>query len=81
MGLSLYKVEHVVIRDLTFQHFQVDGVNVHDLCANVVLDNVRSQRVLERNGFEPFGVAPAYLKIAGAWRDHVMYQVLNPSPM
>jgi hypothetical protein len=42
VGLSLYKVEYVVIRDLTFQHFQVDGVNVHDLCANVVLDNVRS---------------------------------------
>jgi hypothetical protein len=42
MGLSLYKVEHVVIRDLTFQHFQVDGVNLHDLCSNVVLENVKS---------------------------------------
>ncbi|HUG89625.1 MAG TPA: right-handed parallel beta-helix repeat-containing protein [Planctomycetaceae bacterium] len=42
MGLSLYKVRHVLIRDLTFQHFQVDGVNLHDLCEDVVLDNVRS---------------------------------------
>jgi hypothetical protein len=42
MGLSLYKVQHVVIRDLTFQHFQVDGVNLHDLCSDVILENVRS---------------------------------------
>lgn len=42
MGLSLYKVQHVVIRDLTFQHFQVDGVNLHDLCSDIVLENVRS---------------------------------------
>jgi hypothetical protein len=42
MGLSLYKVQHVVVRDLTFRHFQVDGVNLHDLCSDVVLDNVKS---------------------------------------
>jgi hypothetical protein len=42
MGLSLYKVRHVVVRDLTFQHFQIDGVNLHDLCSDVVLANVKS---------------------------------------
>jgi ribosomal-protein-alanine N-acetyltransferase len=30
--------------------------------------------VLGRNGFVRFGLAPAYLNIAGEWRDHVMYQ-------
>jgi ribosomal-protein-alanine N-acetyltransferase len=45
--------------------------------AATLLDNVRSQRVLERSGFVRFGVAPAYLKIAGRWQDHAMYQIVN----
>jgi ribosomal-protein-alanine N-acetyltransferase len=35
--------------------------------------------VLEHNGFVRFGVAPAYLNIAGRWQDHAMYQVVNGS--
>lgn len=54
---------------------------LHRIEVGTLVDNVRSQRVLGRNGFERFGFAPAYLKIAGAWRDHVMFQVLNPTPM
>jgi ribosomal-protein-alanine N-acetyltransferase len=41
---------------------------------------VASQRVLERNGFVRYGLAPAYLEIAGRWQDHVMYQALAPDP-
>jgi hypothetical protein len=26
-----------------------------------------------------FGVAPAYLKIAGEWQDHALYQIVNES--
>lgn len=40
VGLGLFAVENVIIRDLTVRHFRVDGVNVHDLCRNVVLENV-----------------------------------------
>ncbi|PSK67915.1 hypothetical protein B0E53_00186 [Micromonospora sp. MH33] len=40
---------------------------------------VRSQRVLERNGFVQFGMAPEYLNIAGRWQDHAMYQVVKRS--
>ena len=36
-----------------------------------------TQRVLERNGFVRFGVAPQYLNIAGKWQDHALYQVLS----
>jgi [ribosomal protein S5]-alanine N-acetyltransferase len=53
-------------------------LGLHRIEAGTLPDNFRSQRVLERNGFERFGLAPNYLKIAGKWQDHVLFQVLNP---
>ncbi|MBO4204592.1 GNAT family N-acetyltransferase [Micromonospora echinofusca] len=50
---------------------------LHRIEAGTLVHNVRSQRVLERNGFVRFGLAPAYLNIAGRWQDHILYQVLN----
>jgi len=41
--------------------------------AATVLDNIRSQKVLERCGFEREGVARSYLQIAGTRRDHVLF--------
>lgn len=55
-----------------------DELKLHRLEAGTLLDNVRSQRVLEHNGFERYGVAPKLLKIAGRWQDHVLYQLLTP---
>jgi [ribosomal protein S5]-alanine N-acetyltransferase len=54
-------------------------LELHRLQAETLLHNTASQRVLARNGFKPFGVAPSYLKIAGRWQDHIMYQLLNES--
>jgi ribosomal-protein-alanine N-acetyltransferase len=54
-----------------------EELGLHRIEAGTLLDNVPSQRVLERNGFIRFGMAPAYLHIAGRWQDHVLYQVLN----
>jgi ribosomal-protein-alanine N-acetyltransferase len=51
---------------------------LHRIEAGTLLHNVRSQRVLERNGFSRIGVAHAYLSIAGRWQDHVLYQLINP---
>lgn len=59
---------HVAFRDL----------GLHRIEAGTLVDNIRSQRVLERNGFARFGLAPQYLKIAGRWQDHAMYQALSP---
>jgi ribosomal-protein-alanine N-acetyltransferase len=50
------------------------GLGLHRVEAGTLVDNVASQRVLERNGFVRFGLAPAYIKIAGRWQDHVLYQ-------
>ena len=51
-----------------------DDYGLHRLEAGTLLHNRASQSVLNRNGFERIGVAPAYLKIAGRWQDHVLFQ-------
>jgi ribosomal-protein-alanine N-acetyltransferase len=52
-------------------------LGLHRLDASTLLHNTPSQRVLAHNGFRPFAVAEAYLKIAGKWEDHVLFQLLN----
>lgn len=54
-----------------------DDLGLHRIQAGTLLHNVRSQRLLERTGFEQIGVAPSYLNIAGGWQDHALYQVVN----
>ena len=54
--------------------FAFGELELHRLEAGTLLHNVGSQIVLDRNGFVPFGVAPDYLRIAGAWCDHVLFQ-------
>jgi [ribosomal protein S5]-alanine N-acetyltransferase len=69
-GLGTAAVREIL--DLAF-----GPLRLHRVEAGTLRHNIRSQRVLERNGFLRFGTAPAYLKIAGSWQDHVLYQALN----
>lgn len=55
--------------------FEDEGL--HRLEAGTLVDNLASQRVLIKNGFERFGLAPQYLHIAGRWQDHVLFQRIN----
>ena len=52
-------------------------LDLHRVQAATLLDNARSQRVLAKNGFTRIGTAPAYVHIAGAWRDHHLFQRLR----
>ena len=53
-------------------------LGLHRVEAGTLLHNAGSQRVLTKSGFEPFGVAPRYLHIAGKWQDHRLFQrILN----
>ena len=54
--------------------FAFGEAQLHRVEAGALVDNVRSQRVLERNGFDRIGIARNYLLIAGEWRDHVLFQ-------
>lgn len=55
--------------EIAFGEFEL-----HRVEAGTLVDNIASQRVLEKNGFERIGIARRFLWINGAWRDHVLFQ-------
>jgi ribosomal-protein-alanine N-acetyltransferase len=72
-GLATAAVRHII--GVAFGE-----LGLHRVQAETLRHNVRSQRVLKRNGFVRIGIAPAYLNIAGTWQDHILYQVVNDAP-
>jgi [ribosomal protein S5]-alanine N-acetyltransferase len=52
---------------------------LHRIEANYRPENARSAALLARLDFERIGLAPEYLFIDGAWRDHVQTHKLNPN--
>ena len=55
-------------------------LRLHRIMANHLPHNQRSGALLRRLGFVPEGYARDYLYIDGAWRDHVLTALTNPSP-
>ena len=51
-------------------------LGLHRLEAGTMVENVASQRVLLSCGYEQYGLAPKFLFLDGAWRDHVLFQKL-----
>lgn len=49
-------------------------LGLHRIQAATLAHNTASQAVLKRCGFERIGMAPSYLRIAGEWQDHVLFQ-------
>jgi ribosomal-protein-alanine N-acetyltransferase len=54
--------------------FAFDEAGLHRLEAWTLVDNLASQRVLEKNGFERFGLARQLLLVDGEWRDHLLFE-------
>ena len=54
-----------------------DDLRLHRVEAACVPTNLASRRVLEKAGFTLEGQARAYLKINGAWADHLLFGVVN----
>ncbi|MGE8658220.1 MAG: GNAT family N-acetyltransferase [Achromobacter sp.] len=60
-------------------HFMFTEHRLHRIMANHRPENTRSARLLNSLGFEREGMARAYLKINGAWADHVLTSLINPA--
>lgn len=57
--------------------FAFDSAGLHRVEAACLPSNEASRRLLESVGFRQEGFARAYLRIAGAWRDHLLFGMLN----
>jgi [ribosomal protein S5]-alanine N-acetyltransferase len=53
-------------------------LRLHRIEAACLPENAASQTLLERNGFQREGLARGYLRINGAWRDHLLYALVEP---
>jgi [ribosomal protein S5]-alanine N-acetyltransferase len=49
-------------------------LDLHRVGAATLVDNIASQRVLEKNDFDRIGLARGFLRIAGDWRDFYLFQ-------
>lgn len=61
--------------------YAFNELRLHRIMANYIPHNTRSERLLQRLGFEREGYAKEYLKIAGRWEDHVLTARINPNPI
>jgi ribosomal-protein-alanine N-acetyltransferase len=57
--------------------FVFDSLELHRLEAACLPTNTASIRLLEKTGFKSEGLARRYLRINGAWQDHLLYALLD----
>ena len=57
--------------------FGFGTLRLHRIEAACIPDNAPSMALLKRNGFRREGFARAYLKINDAWRDHVLFALVE----
>jgi ribosomal-protein-alanine N-acetyltransferase len=83
LGYSISEKEQG--KGLMFEMLQVSmqyvfsEYKLHRIMANYIPSNNRSEKLLNKLGFQKEGLAKSYLKIAGSWQDHVLTSKLNPS--
>ena len=57
--------------------YAFDVLKLHRVEAACIPSNEASRALLEKLGFLREGVARSYLKINGAWRDHLLYALID----
>lgn len=57
--------------------YAFEDLDLHRVEAACQPDNTPSRRVLKKCGFTQEGIARAYLKINGQWRDHLLFGIVN----
>jgi ribosomal-protein-alanine N-acetyltransferase len=61
--------------------FAFGELGLHRVEAACLPENHASHRLLLKSGFREEGMARAYLKINGRWRDHLLFGMVSPGPV
>jgi ribosomal-protein-alanine N-acetyltransferase len=57
--------------------FAFGDIGLHRVEAACLPENIASRRLLLKSGFSEEGLARAYLKINGSWRDHLLFGMVS----
>ena len=77
-GRPFTRQGHTLAAVQAVAHFSFRTLGLHRLEAACIPENGPSRRLLAKAGFVEEGYAKAYLKINGAWRDHVLFGLVSP---
>lgn len=69
---------HTLAAVRALRHFAFRNLGLHRIEAACIPENAASRALLTKAGFREEGFAPAYLKINGVWRDHVLFGQTSP---
>jgi ribosomal-protein-alanine N-acetyltransferase len=79
-GQPFARQGHTLAAVRALSEFAFRTLGLHRLEAACIPDNGPSRRLLVKAGFAEEGYARTYLKINGAWRDHVLFGLISPLP-
>ena len=78
MGLPFVRNGYMTAAVRAIIPFAFGTLRLHRLEAACIPENAPSRALLAKAGFTEEGFARAYLKINGAWRDHVLFGLTTP---
>jgi ribosomal-protein-alanine N-acetyltransferase len=81
VGEPFARQGHTVAAVRAVTKFCFGRIGLHRVEAACLPSNEASQGVLRKAGFQQEGLARAYLRINGAWRDHLLFGLLNTAPL
>jgi ribosomal-protein-alanine N-acetyltransferase len=78
VGAPFTRRGHTVAAVGAVTRFAFERLGLHRVEAACIPTNEASRAVLLRAGFRQEGMAPAYLRINGIWRDHLLFGLISP---
>lgn len=58
-------------------HYCFDYLDLHQLFANIAIDNLASIQLFEHMGFKKIGTKKDWIKIGNIYKDELLYQLIN----
>jgi len=81
VGAPFARQGHTLAAVGAITEFCFHKLGLHRVEAACIPTNDASRGVLLRAGFKQEGLARAYLRINGAWRDHLLFGLVSPAPI